>query len=76
LLVALAYVWASNYREIRSRQTLGTLVFTLFLIAENGLALYYYVSGLALPAPAIQAMTALQVLETGGIAFLTYVTYR
>jgi hypothetical protein len=75
LLLALGYVWANNYRQIRSQQTLGTLLFALLLLAENGMALYYYFSAVSLPLPAIQAMMVLNLLETAAIAFLTYVTY-
>jgi hypothetical protein len=75
MLLALASVWATNYRQIRSRQTLGALVFALFLLAENALALYYYVfAGLDVSPPAIRAMMFLQVLESLGIAFLLWVT--
>jgi len=76
LLLALAAVWASTYRQVRSKQTLGTLVFALLLLAENALAFYYYTfSGLELTTPAIRAMMVLQVLELVAIAFLTWVTY-
>ena len=75
LLLALSYVWGRNYRQIRSQHTLGALVFALLLLAENVLALYYYRFGPAMPPPAIRAMMYLQVLETAGIAFLTYVTW-
>ncbi|WP_254839243.1 hypothetical protein [Natronomonas marina] len=76
LLVALAYVWGSNYRRIRSKQTLGTLVFAVLLLAENVLAFYYYTfSGLELTTPAARAMMLLQALELLAIAFLTWVTY-
>ena len=75
LLLALGYVWASNYWEIRSQQTLGTLLFALLLLAENVMALYYYFSGIAIPAPAMEAMVVLNLLETAAIAFLTYVTW-
>lgn len=76
LLAALAYVWVTNYRKVRSKQTLGTLVFALLLLSENALAFYYYTfSGLELTTPAIRAMMVLQVLETLGIAFLVWVTY-
>jgi hypothetical protein len=76
LLLALAYIWASNYRRIHSKQTLGTLVFAVLLLAENVLAFYYYTfSGLDLSAPAIRAMMFLQLLELFAIAFLTWVTY-
>jgi hypothetical protein len=76
LLLVLSYVWGRNYRQIRSQHTLGALVFALFLLGENVLALYYYLYGPAMPPPAIQAMMYLQVLETVGIAALTYVTWR
>lgn len=76
LLAALAYVWVSNYLQVRSKQTLGTLVFALFLLCENALAFYYYTfSSLELTTPAIRAMMYLQILETLGIAFLVWVTY-
>jgi hypothetical protein len=75
LLLALAYVWGSNYLQIRSKQTLGTLVFVAFLFGENALALYYYFTAVSLPAAAMQAMMFLSVLETLGLAFLVYVTY-
>lgn len=76
LLLALAYVWATTYRQVQSKQTLGTLVFAVLLLAENALAFYYYtLSGLELTTPAIRAMMVLQVLELFAIAFLTWVTY-
>jgi len=76
LLAALAYVWVSNYLQVRSKQTLGTLVFALLLLCENALAFYYYTfSTLELTTPAIRAMMFLQLLETLAIAFLVWVTY-
>jgi hypothetical protein len=74
LLLVLGSVWARNYLEIRSKHTLGTLVFTGFLFAENALALYYYLTAVTLPPAAVRPMMYLQVLEFVGIAFLTYVT--
>ena len=75
LLLALLSVWGRNYLEIRSKHTLGSVVFAGFLLAENSLALYYYLFGPAMPSAAIRAMMYLQVLETVGIAFLVYVTW-
>jgi hypothetical protein len=75
LLLALAYVWADSYRQIRSRHTLGALMFSLFLLAENVLALYYYLTSVSLPAAAMQAMMTLSILETVGLALLVYVTW-
>jgi hypothetical protein len=77
LLVAIGYVWARNYRQIRSKQTLGSLIFVAFLLAENLLALYYYLTIVApLPDAAIRAMMYLQILEAGGLLVLAYVIYE
>lgn len=74
MLLALGYIWASNYWQIQSKQTLGALVFTVLLLAENALALYYYTSGLQVSQPAIRAMMILQVLEAFAVAVLLWVT--
>jgi hypothetical protein len=73
-LTVLLAIWGRNYLEIRSKHTLGTLVFAVFLFAENLLALYYYLTAVTLPPIAVRPMMYLQVLELAGILFLTYVT--
>lgn len=73
LLLGLAAIWGRNYLELRSRQTLGAVLFALLLLAENGLALYYYMLGPSLPVAVIRPMLYLQLLETAGVAFLLYV---
>ncbi|MXR50224.1 hypothetical protein GRX03_01185 [Halovenus sp. WSH3] len=74
LLLVLVAVWGQNYRKIRSKHTFGSAVFALFLLAENGLALFYYLNPPPMSVPAVRAMMYLQVLEVAGIAFLVYVT--
>lgn len=81
-LTLLVKVWGTNYLEFRSKHTLGLLVFSLFLLVENGFALYFYfldavlrVWVTSIPQPAQLAMTLLRVLELGGLAVLTYVTW-
>lgn len=75
LLAVLVSIWVRNLRQIRTRQTVGSLVFALFLLAENLLAVYYYnFATIPLSAPAVRAMMYLQILETIGIAVLVYVT--
>jgi hypothetical protein len=73
-LAVLIGIWGRNYLEIRSKHTLGTLVFAVFLFAENLLALYYYLTAVTLPPVAVRPMMYLQVLELAGVLFLTYVT--
>lgn len=84
-LLALCYVWGRNFRRFRSKHTLGLLVFAVLLLAENALAIYFFVfhdqltawvtNPQLVPLPAQQAMLALRVFEFAGIAFLTWVTW-
>ena len=83
LLVALAYVWGRNYARLRSKHTLGLLLFSLFLLAENGLTLYYYLLdpdlslwySTQVPPVVWQATMLLHVLQTVGLVFLAWVTW-
>lgn len=85
LLLALAYVWGRNYAQLRSKHALGLILFALFLLGENGLAAYFFIVDPTLsawitnaeqvPTIAQQAMMLLRVLEFGGLAFLTWITY-
>ena len=82
LLVALGSVWARNYLRLRTKHTLGMLVFAALLFAENGFALYFYLVdpllstwfSTAVPDPAWHAMLLFHVLETFAIGFLAWVT--
>lgn len=82
LLAALGWVWARNYLTLRSKHTLGMLVFAVLLLFENLFALYYYLVDPTLsawfstqvPAVAWRAMLLFHVLETLALAFLTWVT--
>ncbi|MWG36112.1 hypothetical protein [Halomarina oriensis] len=84
LLAGLLAIWLRNYLEFRSKHTLGLVLFSAFLLAENALGLYMFFLDDTLtawildpefvPPIAQMAMLALRVLETGGIAFLLWVT--
>lgn len=81
LLVILGGIWVRNYREFRSKHTLGLTVFAVLLLAENLLSLNYYVldpqvAQLLNSADPIagRAMMFVQVLELAGIGFLLWVT--
>jgi hypothetical protein len=76
LLLGLLAVWGRTYREVRAPLTLGSMVFAAFLLAENAVALYFYLNAPAMPPLAVQFMMVLQVLETVGIAVLAYVTWQ
>lgn len=83
LLSVLSYIWLRNYLEFRSKHTLGLAVFAALLLAENVLALYYYLVDPTLsiwfatevPPVAWRALMLLHVLETVAVAFLFWVTW-
>lgn len=83
LLAVLGGIWARNYWQFRSKHTLGLFVFSLLLLAENALALYYYMIdptlagwfATAVPAIAWRAMMLLHVLETLALLFLVWITW-
>ncbi|WP_435157135.1 hypothetical protein [Haladaptatus sp. DFWS20] len=83
LLALLGSVWIRNYVQLRSKHTLGMLVFATLLFFENGFALYYYLIDPTLsawfstkvPDIAWKAMLLLHVLETLAIGFLAWVTW-
>lgn len=82
LLLVLISVWGRNYRDLRSKHTLGMLVFAALLLVENAFALYVYLADPQLsawfessvPDIAWHAMLAFHVLEALAVAFLTWVT--
>lgn len=85
LLLGLGYVWGRNYRQLHSKHALGLLLFAGFLLGENLLAAYFFLVDPTLsawianpqlvPRPAQIAMASLRVLEFGGLAFLSWVTW-
>lgn len=83
LIAALVYVWGRNYRRIRSKHTLGLLVFAVLLFGENALALYFFLLdpllsvwfSTAVPDPAWRAMVLLHLLETVALGVLAYITW-
>lgn len=76
LLLVLIGIWVRTYREIRAPFTLGSILFATFLLAENVVALWFYLTTPALPVLAVEVMMVLQILETVGIGVLTYFTWK
>jgi hypothetical protein len=83
LLLGLGYIWGRNWFRLRSKHTVGLVIFAFFLLAENALELYYYrmdptlAGWFANDAPSIlmRAMMALDVLQTAGLVFLAWITW-
>jgi len=81
LLCALGYVWVRNYRRIRTRFTLGLLVFGAFLLAENGYALYLYLLDPTtshwfseIPQRYTVSIMLLTLFQFGALAVLSWIT--
>jgi len=83
VLLILVVIWSRNYRDIGSRHALGLAIFGVLLLAENLLALYYYLIDpqvaqlLQSAAPvAGRAMSLVQLLELAALLFLAWVTWE
>ena len=82
LLAVVIAIWGRNYRRLRSKHTLGLLVFGALLFLENAFALYFYLVDPQLsfwfstqvPDIAWRAMLLVHVLETVAIAVITWTT--
>jgi hypothetical protein len=83
LLAGLGAIWLRSYLELRSKQTLGMLVFASLLFVENAFAFYVYGFddllsvwfSTAVPDAAWQAMLAFHAIETLALVFLAWVTW-
>jgi hypothetical protein len=80
LLVALAVVWARNYRTFRTPMTLGLLGFAVVLAVENAVALGFFLSPMAMLYADAQlaqlAVLLMRLLQAVALALLTYVSMR
>ena len=85
LLAGLLYVWGTNWWQLRSKHTLGLVMFGSFLLLENAAAAYLFILDPTLsgwitdadlvPRPAQMTLAGLRLLEFGGLTFLTWVTW-
>jgi hypothetical protein len=82
LLLVLGYIWGRNYLKFRSKHTLGLLIFSVFLLAENALVLYYYLVDPMLSAwwhdqisVVWQAQMVINGMQSFGLAFLVWVSW-
>lgn len=85
LLAVLLSVWGKNWWQIRSKHTLGLVLFSVFLLGENLMAAYWFMVDPTLswwihqedmvPRPAQIALATFRALQFIGLAFLTWVTW-
>jgi hypothetical protein len=78
-LAALSGVWLRNYRTFRTPLVLGLVAFGGVMLAENALALYFFLTMQSFYSgdPHVQqAVLVLRGLQLVAVGFLTYVTMR
>lgn len=78
-LALLTAVWIRNYRTFGTGLVFGLLVFAAAMLAENALALYFFLTMqdfYAGDAHIQQAVLVLRALQLVAIVFLTYVTVK
>jgi len=79
ILLALTAVWVRNYREFRTPLVLALVVFGLVLLAENGVAIYFFFSMKMLYAADSTVQSAVAVLrgmQFVALAFLAWATLQ
>jgi hypothetical protein len=78
ILVALLYVYGTNFRSVRSPLSLGLIIFAVLFLVENAAAMYFYViwADSDFGAPVAMPMLALNAVELVGLATLFYVSWR
>jgi hypothetical protein len=78
VLVGLLYIYATNYRSLRSPFALGLVVFASLFLLENLAAMYFYMAmadsnvGASVALP----MLVLNAAELVGFSTLFYVSWR
>jgi hypothetical protein len=78
VLLALLYVYAKNFRSIRSPLSLGLVLFAALFVVQNVAAMYFYVvlANGGFGAPVAMPMLALNAVELAGFVALFYVAWR
>ncbi|MGI0149039.1 MAG: hypothetical protein ACREDF_05860 [Thermoplasmata archaeon] len=82
VLVALLFLYGSNFRTLRSPLSLGLIIFAALFLVENLAAIYFYVSlnetltGTAFGASVAMPMLVLNTVELIGLTTLFYVSWR
>ncbi|TLZ41956.1 MAG: hypothetical protein E6K19_08485 [Methanobacteriota archaeon] len=77
-LVALLYIYGTNFRSLRSPLSFGLIVFASLFIVENLAAIYFYVvlAETGFGGAVAMPMLALNAVELVGFATLFYISWR
>ncbi len=77
LLVLLLLVYGTTYSKMRTRFTLGLLIFALLFLTQNAITLFSYVTMMSFYAEAVDMHVALFTwAQTAGLAILLVTTWK
>ena len=77
IALAVLYVYAQNYRGLKSKLTLGLLLFASLLLVHNLLGVYFFVTMATYYVPEVALMIfGLSFVETLALGTLMWITWR
>ena len=77
VVASVLYVYASNFGHLRSKLALGLIVFSSVLVLQNiAAAFMYWQLAQSYTAIVARPILLITVLETAGLLFLLWATYR
>lgn len=77
LLLFLLYIYANNYREMKTAFGLGLILFALLFLVQNLLAVFFHLTMMDYySAAAMQHALVLSGLQTIALAILSFVTWK
>ncbi|MBI2146819.1 hypothetical protein HYU22_05795 [Candidatus Woesearchaeota archaeon] len=76
-LLGLVYVYYKNLKKIKSKFTIGLLVFAILFLVQNVISLYFYVTRMEYYVPEVELhMFFLSLLQTLGFLVLLKITWE
>ena len=76
-LLGLLYVYSKNLKKIKSRFTIGLLIFALLFLFQNLISLYYYITMMKYYAPEVEVhVFILTLLQAIGFLILLIITWE
>ena len=77
LLAGLLYVYIKNLKNIKSKFTIGLLVFALLFLLQNLVSLYYYLTMMKYYSPEVEVhVFILTLLQTIAFIILLKITWE
>lgn len=77
LTLGLLYVYAQNYAKLRSKYTMGLIIFAVFFLLQSGMGLYFDATMVMYSSPeAANSAMLLEALKAIGFAVLLKLSWE